>query len=250
MFQEQMCLACAAGLPGECENPKSVEGEPEWIIPCSVEFETVAVKVPAKGQVGRPMLDPADVTDPKSTGRKRAKMLAPILTGQLCQWSGLKHAGGGVVPIVGCSGNQIIDLKGGDKDQGYLQGDRHHGPDKNTLNNSVGVNLHSICVACHHRWHSVNDPYYDKEGRPEAEFAFTPTVPYYLHDPVTASTEEDYLLAESWWEEAVFDRGPYPIQPADTTRMALPIPQGSATLEDEDNPYPEASPFTDNGETE
>ena len=30
----------------------------------------------------------------------------------LCEWAGLRYAGGGVVPIVGCAGNVIVESKG------------------------------------------------------------------------------------------------------------------------------------------
>lgn len=54
--------------------------------------------------------------------------------------------GGGEFPIQGCSDG--------------VQLNRHHGPDKNTLNNEPG-NVHRICAHCHNRWHAKNDPDYD-----------------------------------------------------------------------------------------
>lgn len=47
-----------------------------------------------------------------------------------------------------------------------LQQCRHHGPDKNTLNNDPG-NVHRICHWHHNNWHALNDPDYDwsKAGR-------------------------------------------------------------------------------------
>lgn len=248
--QTHMCAPCAAGLYEECLNPKAVEDEGElWIIPCAVEF-IFDIGDPVKrggGEAGRPTAAPNEITDPKSTGRKRAAMLAPILTGQKCAWAGLRHAGGGPIPILGCSGHQLIEKKGGDEEQGLWQGDRHHGPDKNTLNNSVGLNLHSICVECHHRWHALNDRFYDKEGRPGAEFAFTPVVPYYLHDPNTAFTDEEFEIVEAWWDLPVKDRWDYPFSPPTTTRQIDPT---SATLDEDENPFPESSPFTEIGDSE
>lgn len=56
-----------------------------------------------------------------------------------------KNCGGGQKPIVGCLNGK--------------QQARHHGPDKNTLNNEVG-NVHRICHTCHNRWHTLNDDDY------------------------------------------------------------------------------------------
>ena len=246
-----MCSPCAAGVPGECENPEVVEttGDGfEWIIPCAVKFNAVQnVAVVRRGDgAGRPVLSPGEITDPTSTGRKRAAMLAPILTGSRCEWAGLRHAGGGVVPIAGCDGHLLVDKKGGDKENDLYQGDLHHGPDKNTINNAVGTNLHRICVDCHHRWHAANDQFYDKEGRPGAAFPFLPVDPYFLHDPSTLSSDEDYLLAEEWWKLPKKDRGPYPFAP-DPARKVLPLELDLATLS-EGNPFPD-SPFTEIGDS-
>jgi|TARA_R100000482_G_scaffold124710_2_gene78577 hypothetical protein len=248
-FITGICNACAAGILEECENPEEVPGHPEWIIPCAGKFEGLAVQVVKgePGQIGRPPLDPGKVTDPTSTGRKRAKMLAPILAGQRCGWAGLKHAGGGVTPILGCNGHLMVEKKGGEGD--HYQGDRHHGPDKNTLNNSVGVNLHSVCVECHHRWHALNDEFYDEEGRPTAEFPFLPVEAYYLHDPNTAFTEEEYEVAEAWWDLPRFDRGPYPFSPPDEAKKVLPMLPQPATLDPTENPFPD-SPFAEIGDSE
>ena len=521
--QTHMCPACAAGLLEECLNPEILNEDGEtWIIPCAVEFtQLISIGGPKeKGDPGRPTLGPGEVTDPKSTGRKRAAMLAPILTGQVCAWAGLRHAGGGVVPILGCNGHALIENKGGDSKQGLWQGDRHHGPDKNTLNNSVGMNLHSICVDCvtsdmrlltedlhwvradaiqagdrligfseelkysvfepavvmsvkkvrepsyrifmkngdvltsshshqwvasrpsdghinwfrteqfmnryqttrnghfslrkfvepwetdrsfeagwlagfldgegalsgdhlavsqtlsgdneiaahemernlygrvkgsinrqvrsnggswkdalvlrvvnlsdimtvlgqvrperllakwakflyegnasrnkgrkhmkrgrspfqkkdikqeidhieyigeadvysiettshtlivegylshncHHRWHSLNDPYYDESGRPGAEYPFIPVEPYYLHDPITKFTEDEFDLVEAWWDLPVKDRGDYPITPSDQARRILPSDQDSDTLDPSENPFPDV-PFSEIGDS-
>lgn len=247
-YQTHICAPCAAGLYEECLNPKfEADADGAWLIPCAVEFVFDIGDPSGKGLVGRPPASPSEISDPKSTGRKRAAMLAPILTGQTCAWAGLRHAGGGPIPILGCNGHQLIEQKGGDEENGLWQGDRHHGPDKNTLNNSVGMNLHSICVDCHHRWHALNDQFYDTEGRPSAEFAFTPVVAYYLHDPSTTFTDEEFELAEAWWDQDKKLRGDYPFTPPSTTRQIDPA---SATLEsDDDNPFPESSPFSEIGDS-
>lgn len=215
-----ICVWCNLGFYAECVNPK--EAEEGYIIPCAVWMASVrVVDTEGTGDIGRPMSDPADVKDPKSTGRKRAAALAPIFPEMLCEWAGLRHAGGGVVPIVGCDGHRLVDEKG-QRDDGLWQGDRHHGPDKNTLNNAVGFNLHRICVSCHHRWHSLNDPYYD-EPRPPADVQWSPSVEYYRHDPVTKANKAEYEDAEAWWLLPKKDRGDYPIIASDTLTKVAPI---------------------------
>lgn len=89
--------------------------------------------------------------DQQSTGRKRAAKLYPLNPDAYCEWSGKRNQGGGSHPIDGCGirpGSSI-----------GLQQARHHGPDKNTLNNEVG-NVHRICTPCHNEWHSKNDKDY------------------------------------------------------------------------------------------
>lgn len=62
-----------------------------------------------------------------------------------CEWKMKANVGGGPKPIIGCINGK--------------QQARHHGPDKNTLNNDEG-NVHRICVTCHNRWHTENDHIY------------------------------------------------------------------------------------------
>lgn len=86
------------------------------------------------------------LVDQQSTGRKRAARLYPLNRSAVCEWQGKKNMGGGPKPIEGCADGK--------------QQARHHGPDKNTLNNEEG-NVHRICHTCHNRWHAANDPNYD-----------------------------------------------------------------------------------------
>lgn len=89
--------------------------------------------------------DDSALRDQQSTGRKRAANWFPLDDSKLCEWSMKTNCGGGQFPITGCAAN--------------LQQARHHGPDKNTLNNDKG-NVHRICHSCHNRWHTLNDPNY------------------------------------------------------------------------------------------
>lgn len=89
------------------------------------------------------------IKDQQSTGRKRAAKLYPLDELAPCEWRDTFAAGGGTQPIFGCKA-----------EENKLQQARHHGPDKNTLNNEPG-NVHRICHQCHNRWHSGNDDDYD-----------------------------------------------------------------------------------------
>ena len=122
--------------------------------------------------------DAADITDVQSTGRKRAAQMYPISEGMICEWSYLKFAGGGVLPISGCLDNKATNI--------------HHGPDKNTLNNT-SVNVHRICSFCHNYWHGQNDKYYGV--RPAGTEPFIPIgdASWSLPDAKTRSTMEEIL---------------------------------------------------------
>lgn len=131
--------------------------------------------------------DIGTLADPASTGRKRVDRMYPIPVGYQCEWANLKNCGGGLFPIIGCLGNAATD--------------RHHGIDKNTLNNekaSVGIgtveNVHLICSRCHNTWHGLNDQTYPEFDRIADQAS--PWVPEGAgwHDPVEATSEE--LLAE------------------------------------------------------
>ena len=125
--------------------------------------------------------DISEYKDPVSTGRKRAAQMYPITPGMTCEWAGLKYAGGGVFPIIGCIGRPASD--------------RHHGPDKNTMNNAPG-NLHRICDFCHNTWHAVNDPYYGE--RPDHTKPFVPIDgDFYAHDSKTKASHKELLEAEA-----------------------------------------------------
>lgn len=207
------CYACAQGLVSECLDP---QGQPDGtIIPCIIRFASAERSRDAGGGA----LSPKDVTDAKSTGRKRAILVAPILEGMLCEWAGLRQAGGGVIPIVGCAGNQLSAEKSGNADLGYLPGHLHHGPDKNTLNNAPGTNLHRLCAVCHNRWHAANNEFYSGE-RPEAHEQYLPELPYYLHDANTEATGDEQEAAELWWDTSKPKRGAYPVSPKGLRKIA------------------------------
>jgi hypothetical protein len=109
--------------------------------------------------------------DQQSTGRKRAAEMYPLDRDDDCEWQNKKNCGGGKYPIIGC-------LEG-------KQEARHHGPDKNTLNNDEG-NVHRICHRCHNRWHARND----------VDYIWGAV--YDDHSPVSA-TKEDILMDELNW---------------------------------------------------
>lgn len=158
--RDESCMYCLAKIlhaPTEaCENTNT-EGIEEPAEPLSIKdyIEGIAEGLDNEPAVrGRPPIDNgAEMKDPISTGRKRAAIAAPITVGMICEWAYLKEAGGGVEPITGCTG--------------YPATDRHHGPNKATLDNTTKEspddsgkwNLHRICSMCHNRWHSANDKY-------------------------------------------------------------------------------------------
>lgn len=131
------CIGCGRGFHEECENENHEA--------CHPNYEYVAKTITGRGQ---PLKDPKDITDPYSTGRKRAATQYPLFRTNPCEWRGKKNCGGGKYPIIGC-------IKG-------LQQDRHHGPVKNPLRNEPG-NVHRICKYCHNRWHELNDSVYIEE---------------------------------------------------------------------------------------
>lgn len=142
---------------------------------------------------GRPPKQDHELGDPISAGRKRAAAKVKIKAGTTCEWAFLKYAGGGVNPILGCTGYSASAL--------------HHGPDKSTLNNSrpedVGksepYNLHAICVWCHNRWHVANDKYYGNgvaEDRPLDNSEWVPDAEFKLHDPVTEEEQVKVFMVE------------------------------------------------------
>jgi hypothetical protein len=110
-----------------------------------------------------------------------------------CEWAGLKYAGGGVEPIIGCGGNIIQPVK-----KGPNKGDRHHGPDKSVINNAPD-NVHRICSPCHNRWHAQNNKFYGE--RPPASQPYLPLEEHELkqHDKVTMATAEEIEENEEYW---------------------------------------------------
>lgn len=178
MYEFSVCVHCVAGMPHEPTDlcNKTVDDTKPML---SVSEAEELVR-----SVGRPPKDASDMQDAKSSGRKRAAEIAPIEPGSICEWSHLGKAGGGIEPIVGCLGNAAQH--------------RHHGPDKNTLNNELVVNLHRICTYCHNRWHGKNDRYYNGE-RPKDDTPWLPDPSHGVcqpHDPDTKLSRKEILIQE------------------------------------------------------
>lgn len=193
-IEATVCWACVVGLHEECLDLQPASSEGYFTCCCGGQDSSEDSDKVRTGEIGRPMMETHEIVDVLSTGRKRAAMLYPIHEGMLCEWAGLKNAGGGVVPIQGCDNHKLTSTKGG-KD-GLHQGDVHHGPDKNTLENSPG-NVHRICATCHHRWHAANDKFYGPrpkkdDGKVDGTKPFLPLPEYELlqHDPVTQANSE------------------------------------------------------------
>ena len=189
------CFGCRAGFHNECEHVWLDVIEQECCCGGEVKFDMAGNVLTQEdtadvitgidngyiddGYQGTKSL--SEYSDPVSTGRKRAKEMYPIHAGMVCEWAGLKFAGGGVIPIIGCVGRPASD--------------RHHGPDKNTMNNAPG-NLHRICDHCHNTWHALNDPHYGE--RPEHTKPFLPlNGECCAHDAETKATTIEIIEAES-----------------------------------------------------
>lgn len=156
------CLSCGRGFHDECEEPQS-----EIHCCCDTEEEE---EIPKKQRVDKQRVRRDDVSI--SAGRKRAAADFEINMEAPCDWRGKANCGGGFIPVVGCIvGFQVA---------------RHHGPDKNTTNNSE-ENVHLICTPCHNLWHRRNDPEYGQSKCPEG---------IKLHDPRWA-TQEELLTRET-----------------------------------------------------
>lgn len=163
------CPSCGAGLHWECKSD-----------PCCCSSNSsapVAEEENDQKHSRRRSKRDSSLRDQQSTGRKRAARDYPLDRAASCEWQGLLNAGGGHFPIVGCT-------------QGKQQA-RHHGPDKNTLNNGEG-NVHRICHQCHNRWHTLNDVgYLERVG--EAGYGAS-------HDNLSKATVAQQLVAEMYWQ--------------------------------------------------
>lgn len=180
------CPACFSGIHSDCYN-WNLDGNA-----CCCHKEEDSDDSAASGEFGGGsgkstvdrIKEASSVTDVTSTGRKRAALAYPIEEGMICEWANLKRAGGGVTPIIGCAG--------------AIATDRHHGPDKNTLNNTEG-NVHRICHNCHNRWHSANDEYYG--ARPSGTEPFIPLDgnEWSGHNGSESATPEIIMRNEVFW---------------------------------------------------
>lgn len=201
MSLDEICL-CVVGIHEECNDyiPHPELGERGiYTCCCHNTVEITPSEVSHEGERGW-YKENGEVRDVLSTGRKRAAELYPIHDGMVCEWSGLRYAGGGVIPIIGCRGTTLIAEKGNGANTGHI----HHGPDKNTLNNEEG-NCHRVCTTCHNRWHTLNDPYYG--DRPPNGEPFLPVgFASQPHDPNTQATIMQQFNWERWWQKKPKER--------------------------------------------
>lgn len=172
------CIFCLMDIPHEAAPNCIVEDAK------AEDVSKIAGRIYNEKEIG-------EFKDPISSGRKRAANILPTESMGVCEWKNLKFAGGGVHPIVGCLGNHATD--------------RHHGPDKSTLNNTRpgegDTNLHAICSFCHNAWHAANDPYYGENGkddRPADNSTWIPVgVEWQQHDPSTKASQAELLMVAS-----------------------------------------------------
>lgn len=184
-----ICLNCFIGYA------------PEY---CELELSTGCITVEGEVSLFDESFDSTDGTETEeskeykdaiSTGRKRAARLYPITPGMVCEWAWHKQCGGGIEPIIGCTGRPSSNI--------------HHGPDKSTLNNERD-NISIICTFCHNRWHTANDRYY-VEPRPLNATPWLQTKDvgerkvYALSDMVKA-TKQEILMNEMMIPEGGKDK--------------------------------------------
>jgi hypothetical protein len=169
------CLQCGRGLHKFCQIANCLVCHPtaqDTVEKSGEEDDNWHYKARKRSSIRSKGKRDETLRDQQSTGRKRAAIKFPLDRNASCEWRGLRFAGGGKYPIVGC-----LDGK---------QQARHHGPDKNTLNNDEG-NVHRICHTCHNRWHSRNDSGYEWGAI------------YRPHNPNTEATSEEIWEAEREW---------------------------------------------------
>jgi hypothetical protein len=167
------------------QNPASKAGESEFP-PISSQKETDPTNQEESRGVGRPRHEKLSV----EAGRRRAGLIAKIPKGYICEWARLEYAGGGIEPIIGCDGNTAEAL--------------HHGPDKSTINNEVGINLHRICHNCHNRWHELNDSAYGE--RPVDNSTYEPVGDFLQHNRLDQVKRDVIVKSERWWSTPKADR--------------------------------------------
>lgn len=215
-----LCYGCMIGFHEECIRPELHNPQAGWYKCCCydktkvTELSTEGMIIPEERR--RTPKDSEDVKDQTSTGRKRAVVAMAEwergLDGSVCEWAYLRNAGGGAVPIVGCNGTIIREVKQTEK-VAANESPRHihHGPDKSTLNNNP-ENLHAVCAACHGRWHALNDPRYAKD-RPDYGRPHLPIDGDVLpHDPSSKATDLEMEFSDKFWSLTPAQRKPLPFR--------------------------------------
>lgn len=212
-----LCYGCMVGFHEECNQPAKLDALAGMYRCCCWSNEKVNILSTPGNTVfpeerRRTPKDAEEVRDQTSTGRKRAVVAMAEwergLDGSICEWAYLRNAGGGAVPIVGCSGTIIREVKQTEKvAEGESPRHIHHGPDKSTLNNGP-ENLHAVCAACHGRWHALNDPRYAKD-RPDYGRPHLPIDGDALpHDPSTKATDLEMEFSDKFWSLTPAQRKP------------------------------------------
>lgn len=204
-MSDEPCQNCTLQLHALCENPRPMADSNDFSCCCWTQGGKNSLDESVGGGLLSSLAgfikDPPEkeFKDVLSTGRHRAAKAKPLVDGSVCEWAGLKFAGGGIKPIIGCQGNVLTKKRG--------QYARHHGPDKSVFQNGP-ANLHLICPTCHNRWHTLNDEYYGDgtaESRPEAGESWLPTISeglqFFEHDPDTRATATELVNNELMWAE-------------------------------------------------
>lgn len=205
---DAVCYGCMVGFHEECREPAKLDALAGMYRCCCWSNEKINIlETPGNTifaeEARRTPKDASEVRDQTSTGRKRAVAAMAEwnrgIDGSTCEWAYLRNAGGGAVPIVGCAGTIIREVKQTEEvNENESPRHIHHGPDKSTLNNSE-ENLHAVCSSCHNRWHALNDPQYAKD-RPDHGRPHLPLNGDVLpHDPDTRATDLEMEYSNKFW---------------------------------------------------
>ena len=203
-----MCIYCGAKFHALCQDvgadkscccksnsaPTSLSELKNVEAPCPPDNEVDKGRegsVTVNGEELKRRKPVEELRNPKATGRKEARKVKDLDTEAICEWAGLRWAGGGTVPVVGCQGNKVSSI--------------HHGPDKNTLNNSM-ENLHAICSQCHSRWHGLNDRFYPADVPGKTWLPTEGTV--YKHDPHTKADAQAIVKSALYFSTSKNTRRP------------------------------------------
>lgn len=185
-----LCMYCAADMHFLCAHLEDIDDicccQGNATVPMNKDLNLSdrADDITIKRPVGRPKKEEGYINQ-LAAGRKYAARHFPIAEGKICEWAWSTNAGGGAIPIMGCSGRPATNI--------------HHGPDKSTLNNDRETNISQICAFCHNLWHAKNDPLYEG-NRPEDGKPWLPSGECHALSEIEPADIDDILIHEAEYD--------------------------------------------------